>query len=110
MKIFLDDIRNPPDSSWTIARSVKEAIDLMDNNNISEISFDHDLGMNEKTGYDLAKEIEYRAFYGKILRFKWNVHSMNPVGKKAIEKAMESAEHFWKNVTFLVDFFTENNP
>lgn len=53
------------------------------------ISFDHDLGENELTGYDLAKYIVERDLdeNGKFIpdNFGFTVHSANPIGKKNIE-------------------------
>lgn len=43
MKLWIDDIRTPPDG-WEWAKTSKEAIDVIDNNEVSHISFDHDLG------------------------------------------------------------------
>ena len=68
INIFLDDIRNPasiyPNENleWYIVRSYDEfafLLNAIDINNISIISFDHDLGESknnsEYTGYDCIK-------------------------------------------------------
>jgi hypothetical protein len=56
MKVFLDDIRDPPDDSWTVVRSYNQMINVLNADfvfsNITEISLDHDLGEN-KSGYDV---------------------------------------------------------
>lgn len=44
MKLFVDDIRKPPDDTWTVARTVTEAIRLLSRfSHWDEISLDHDI-------------------------------------------------------------------
>lgn len=98
MKIYLDDIRNPKTSGWTIIRTASEAIKALQKyrDKITEISFDHDLGDDKDgTGYDVAKWIEGECFFGMKCP-KWNVHSANPVGERNITKAMEAAKRYEK--------------
>lgn len=88
-RLFLDDERFPPqrwenDSFVYIARSVDEAIDIMKNNKINFVSFDHDLG-SELSGYDFAKWlVEYFMDNGIPNGFEYEVHSMNPIGAQNI--------------------------
>ena len=94
IKLWLDDIRTPPDDSWTWAKTYDEALEYITKNVVSEISFDHDLGA-EQTGYSVAKAIEHHAYYDIVSRMEWNIHSANPVGRRNIEQAMQSADRFW---------------
>lgn len=94
MKLWLDDIRPPPDSTWTWAKSSAVAIGLLSTEDITHISFDHDLGAG-KDGYFVARLIEFFANAGVLPRLKWTVHSANPVGRANIEAAMRKAEYFW---------------
>lgn len=95
MKLFLDDIRNPPDASWHVSRTARDAIKQLATGKVTEISFDHDLGdTSEMNGNDVASWIEWAVHEKKINLPKWRVHSMNPVGKRNIEKTMASAERF----------------
>jgi len=97
MKIYLDDIRNAPDDSWTVIRDPNKV--MMDYITtfaiIDEISFDHDLGENVATGYDLLCWIERNfaegTFYG-IKDCKFSIHSANPVGCKNMQAAIASIE------------------
>lgn len=45
MKLWIDDIRTPPDDSWHICRNVSAAIRALDMfwNEVSEINLDHDI-------------------------------------------------------------------
>ena len=112
MKLFIDDVRIPSDvgfvnSEWTIARNYDQAIAMMSLFFPEEISFDHDLGEDSKSGLDVAKylifideqyidsrrefekyepEFKFRKTeYVDPKTFKFYVHSANPVGKENIE-------------------------
>lgn len=81
MKLFLDDIRNPPEKGWvTIRRIWMMKILLWLNKRIpfiTHVSLDHDLGDNQPTGYDLVKWMaEFDTWPTKAV----HVHSRNPVG------------------------------
>lgn len=91
MKLFIDDIRNPTGEGWVIARDYDSAITYLQSGNVTEISFDHDLGENSKSGYDIVCWIE-QALYTGILKSVpvMNVHSANPVGRANIDRAIRS--------------------
>lgn len=104
LKLWLDDIRLPPDDSWKWCKTVRHACIMLEGRNISQeeiiVSFDHDLGDDEQhgTGYDLAKYFEGTAGSGKIFNvIEWHIHSANPVGRANIQKAMESFDRIRKS-------------
>lgn len=94
MKVWHDDIRRPPDDSWTWARTNEEAKLLILNNNVKEISLDHDMGLeaydpdeqdadlrigsSEQDGYELVK---WMCEWNRIPAIV-SVHSWNPIGAK----------------------------
>ena len=89
-KLYLDDIRNPESHEFIVCRSVEEAINeiILRQEFPEYISFDHDLGGNIPTGYDLAKWLVEQVMDKKFSfpsNFEYHVHSANPVGKKNIE-------------------------
>lgn len=90
MKLFIDDERDPVGDDWTICRSYSETIRTLTANKDCPqyISFDHDLGPEEMTGYDIAKWIVNfdikRAGTYIPFDFDWYVHSQNPVGRDNI--------------------------
>lgn len=43
MKLWVDDIRNAPDDSWTVARTATAAIRAIARYDFEEISLDHDI-------------------------------------------------------------------
>lgn len=50
MKLWVDDIRNAPDESWTVARTVTSAIRALSMFNPDEISLDHDISHQVTVG------------------------------------------------------------
>ncbi len=100
--VFLDDVRNinmdaVPDywkDRTIVVRTAEEAIKMIEDEMVDYISFDHDLGTT-LTGYDVAKVIEQRAYRG----FKppyYAIHSANPVGKRNINAAMQTANRLFR--------------
>lgn len=46
IKLFLDDVRNPPDDTWVVVRSYDEFVNYIEKEGVPDfISFDHDLGL-----------------------------------------------------------------
>jgi hypothetical protein len=43
-KLWVDDLRTPPDESWTWARTAGEAIVMLAARNVTTMSLDHDMG------------------------------------------------------------------
>jgi hypothetical protein len=105
-KLFLDDIRKPPDNSWDVVRNYSDFCNYLSHFGLPDvISFDHDLadehyeigcpsGFQE---FDYTKCTEYTGLdcarfminnYG-VPKY-WMVHSMNPVGKKNIEAELNA--------------------
>lgn len=44
MKLYLDDLRSPY-PEWTLAKNLREAVRLVESNEITHMSLDHDLGI-----------------------------------------------------------------
>jgi len=99
MTMYLDDIRIPAEAFDFIVRSYDEAVQIIEDYGMPNyISFDHDLGVDEKgvllkSGYDLAKWI-IESDLDKSIKipsnFYFNVHSQNPVGKKNILSLLDN--------------------
>lgn len=103
-KVFLDDIRMPPDNSWVIVRDVKQAQHLLRSEAVEVLSLDHDLGDDVPTGYDLVKWIEEEVFHGRLIPPVMKIHSANPVGRKNMEAGIQSINRMFvdnKNVGVL---------
>jgi hypothetical protein len=104
VKIWLDDVRDPPDDSWTHLRTGRALAGmlLVHEGDVEIVSFDHDLAdfqpdpmtnkMVEFTGYTWLKQIESMVASGALRKLpKLVVHSANPVGRKNMEAAIRSA-------------------
>ena len=96
--LFLDDERYPPKDgqNWAIARTMEDVLMYLRQNGMpSFISFDHDLGDKEPTGYDIAKflvglDMSSDNDYKFSKDFSYYVHSQNPVGKANIEGYLDN--------------------
>lgn len=100
IRIWLDDCREMPnDLGYTYhCKTVDQVINiLLGEEEIWLISFDHDLGENQKTGYDLAKWIEREVHLNTMKPPHWLIHSANPVGHKNIAAAMMAAHKFYNS-------------
>ena len=76
MKLFVDDIRNPPDDSWHICRSVGAAIRAIDmfGPDITEINLDHDISHQVVVG-KMSRPYPCDETFESVARFM--VHYMN---------------------------------
>jgi hypothetical protein len=110
-KLFIDDERNLEDvtwapfqirekyrnEEWVICRNGQEFMrEFLSRGMPSYISFDHDLGEDSGTGYDILKllidvdiETPNDAFRFPE-NFSFYVHSQNPIGKANIEGLLNS--------------------
>lgn len=102
--LFIDDERELADVSWApwqvqekyrneewvVCRSRAAVYSAIYQKGVpSYISFDHDLGENFDTGFDIVKMIvnmDLDGFREIPENFSFYVHSKNPVGKKNIEE------------------------
>jgi hypothetical protein len=89
--LFIDDERFPADNGkdWIIARTLDDVKEIVEQRGLPlEISWDHDLGENQPTGFDIAKwmvDQELADLHRFPDGFSFYVHSQNPIGKANIE-------------------------
>jgi Cyclic-phosphate processing Receiver domain len=96
MRLWLDDVRKPPDDSWTWAQNAEDFSALLADygRQCTEISFDHDISSydyigNEITGYHCLCWVEKKVYNGEMQLPKMTVHSANPAGRKKMELAIQ---------------------
>lgn len=90
MKVYLDDERETP-RGWVRVYWPDEAIELLQSENVTELSLDHDLGNdNRGTGYDVIKWIEEQVATSNFVPPKIKVHSANISARKKMELGIES--------------------
>ena len=97
MKLWLDDERPMPPGYDVHVKTAREAIIFIKKHDVTEVSLDHDLGPIENcgTGYDVACFIEEQVVYEDKAPPKWNLHTANPVGRKAMRMALTQADRLW---------------
>lgn len=90
-KLFLDDLRTPPDADWIICRTADEFTHTIETMQLPcIISFDHDLGLeydinnSEKNGYWCVKWLVNYCIDNNLVLPIIKVHSQNPIGKANI--------------------------
>lgn len=86
-KLFIDDLRDVCGTDWMVARTSKEAIDIIRSNGMPDvISFDHDLSGDDKSTI-ITHSIQEMVLDNIISikpDFRFWVHSDNPNGKDNI--------------------------
>lgn len=87
MKLWVDDFRDAPDSSWTEARKCEQAIRLLAHNFWQEISLDHDIENrpDDETFKSVAYFIGAQSYMVEGYKPKITIHSDNPVGAKELQ-------------------------
>jgi len=93
--LFLDDVRDPAEPGYTIARSSQEANELCAQQGLPcFMSLDHDLGGEDNALVFLKSLYETWVSLGEVVVNipDYQVHSANPIGSKNIISFMES----WK--------------
>ena len=88
MKLWIDDVRYPPDNGWEWATTVNLAKAMIQFNErldfprgpIELISMDHDAGDYVSDGGDYIKLLDWLEETGR--NYPIRIHSMNPVGRE----------------------------
>jgi Cyclic-phosphate processing Receiver domain len=97
MKLWIDDIRTPPDESWVWAKSSAEALAIIRKEMPEQIHWDFDLGGTD-TVRPVLRYIEEMAIRGLAAPPMTFVHSQNPVGRDEIAASMMQAFRYWRRV------------
>lgn len=103
IRLWIDDMRNPPSDEWVWAKTLEEAMEhIKSPSGVQEVSFDHDLGVKDMTmantwinSQPVAKYLEAQAESGAIDKLPvWWIHSMNPRGRKELLAILQRAERY----------------
>jgi hypothetical protein len=89
VRLFVDDVRFPPDKSWRLVRTAEEALAVMRASQIDTVSLDFDLNLREispgvwrefaaRDGLWLVERMIEERLIWRIPHIL--VHSANPVG------------------------------
>lgn len=103
VKIWIDDVREPPSDDWWVSRSVfaaKAMIRTLEEKGyiIEVISIDHDAGDYACLGGDYIKILDWLEENNK--NFPIHIHTMNPVGRQNMEAIIRrnnwvEVRHLW---------------
>lgn len=92
VKLYLDDIRVAPEG-WVQAYSAGEAIEILENCDVVQLSLDHDLGDEDEfgTGYDVLLWLENKVYLDDMKApMDIKVHSANVSARMKMESAIIS--------------------
>ena len=89
MKIWVDDIRTPPDEDWVWCKTSENALGILISSrglghDIEAMSLDHDLGDD-----DTSRSIVLWMCEADFWPVEVRVHSANPVGREWLEGMIE---------------------
>ena len=108
IKLWVDDTHDPKSDEgirkgakgneiWV--KTTEEAKPLLMTGNVISISLDGDLGIDDDghdiSGTDITKFIQELAYYNKIPRLQWAIHSDNYWKRKYMKMDLERADEFW---------------
>lgn len=82
MRLWVDDLREPPDDTWSWAKTSLVAIEMLklSGDGVSEMSLDHDLGGEDTTRPVVLWMCENGSWPDHVY-----VHTANPVGREWLE-------------------------
>lgn len=91
MKVYLDDLRDPPEG-WVLTKTAPETIALLAAGGVTHLSLDHDLGEEPGvgTGYDVLTWIEEQVALHGLEPPELDVHSANAGARPKMEAAIEA--------------------
>ena len=93
MKLWVDDLRVPPDG-WVWVMTIGAAIRKLRTGTVTELALDHDLG-GRREGRRVAQWVERKAAAGQLKRLSWRVLSDNGPGRAEITMALTNADRYW---------------
>lgn len=110
IKLWVDDMRDAPDASWTEVRKVEPAIKFIAQFSPITISLDHDIDFRpdnetfKPVAYFIGEKFNNDTFWADDLEVL--IHSDNPTGAKEMQKILEDYGIFadWVPFTSNADF------
>lgn len=104
MKLWVDDIRNAPDDTWHVARSITEAIRAIERYDFEIISLDHDISHQVQVGsterpFPCEETFASVAYYLSAVYFPFEgrtpeprviLHTANQIAGDEMEKILKT--------------------
>ena len=93
MKLWVDDIRNAPDDTWTVARTITAAFNILSKMDAEIISLDHDISHQVSIGTGLERPFPCPETFVPVAHYaglnhsakKFHLHTSNPVGARVMK-------------------------
>ncbi len=92
MKLWVDDIRNAPDDTWTVARTITSAVNALSKFDFDVVSLDHDIS-HQVVMDGLSRPFPCEETFVPVAHYaglnhsakKFHLHTSNPVGAKVMK-------------------------
>ncbi len=85
VKLYVDDQRPPPEG-WCLATSVDDAVAVLRQGTVTELSLDFDLGDARRgTGVHVLRWLERALEQGQVPLPRLEAHSGSPVGRRRLQ-------------------------
>lgn len=92
-KLYVDDLRSPPDDTWDVARNFHKAISMLEDEIYDIVSLDNDIasfyGNREMMGYDILQWLIMCKLEGHTVPSTVLVHSANPVQHEKMQQDID---------------------
>ncbi len=98
MKVYLDDVRTPPDG-WFLTRTAPETVEVLENNKVTHLSLDHDLGEEPGVGNGndvliwIEEQVALNGYHPPVI----DIHSSNPAARLKMNAAVASINRLARN-------------
>lgn len=105
-KLWIDDMRDAPDDSWTVVRKVQPAINFLRHFQPEVISFDHDID-NRPDDETFMPIVYYVVALQYLNPPEFRIHTDNPVAARAIQEELKFGYQIdvpWTPYTSQADF------
>lgn len=90
-RLWLDDVRRPPTQGWVWARSVKDALEILETGTVVEASLDNDLHPFERDGIEVIEWMVAHQVWPRLVR----VHSANRFASTRMCRLLERNGYRW---------------
>jgi hypothetical protein len=85
VKLFVDDLRDPPEG-WEVARTSREAVALLKSGQVTELSLEHDFHKHDFHSGNTTRPIVIWMIIHDVWPEIVRCHTTNPVGREWIER------------------------
>lgn len=106
MRLWVDDIREPPSDDWLWCHTVKDAKAMIHwyehqyRDDTIYIDLDHDAGIYASQGGDYIKLLDWLEEQGIVdTGYFFHIHSFNPVGVENMRRIIQ--KNGWREIRYV---------